>query len=67
MHHWDCPYNAPFYIGLGLGHGEALAATVNLVTRAPAPTSYLLRCAMGAHQSEERLSAPDQDVDQGSN
>ena len=40
---------------------------VNLVTRALAPTSNLLRCATGAHQPEERLGTPDQDADQGPN
>ena len=44
--------------------GVGLAATVNLFSRAPVPTSYLLRCATGAHQPEERLGAPDQDADQ---
>ena len=38
---------------------------VNLVTCAPAPTVLLWRCATGAHQPVERLSAPDQGVDQG--
>jgi len=31
-------YSAPFWIGLVLGHGGALAATVNLVSGALAPT-----------------------------
>ena len=44
-----------------------MAAAVNLVTRALAPTSYLLRCATEAHQPEEWLGAPDQGVDQGPN
>ena len=54
-------------IELGLGHGGALAAAVNLVSRAPAPTFYLLRCVTGGHQSEKRLGAPDQDADQEPN
>ena len=37
-----------------------LAATVKLVPCASAPTVLLWRCTTGAHQSVERLSAPDQ-------
>ena len=47
--------------------GVKLAATVNLFSQAPAPISYLLRRATGAHQLEERLGAPDQGADQGPN
>ena len=47
--------------------GGTLAAAVNLVPRAPAPTSYLLRSATGAHQPEEWLGVPNQGTDQGPN
>ena len=40
---------------------------MNLLSRALAPTSYLLRYATGAHQPVERLSAPDQGADQEPN
>ena len=44
-----------------------LAAVVNLLSCAPAPTVLLWRCAMGAHLPVERLSDPDQGMDQGPN
>ena len=47
--------------------GGAVVAAVNLVSRAPTPTSYLLRYATGAYQSEEQLGALDQGADQGPN
>ena len=40
---------------------------VNLVPCAPAPTFLFIVLRDGAHQPGERLGAPDQGVDQGTN
>ena len=42
-----------------------LAAVVNLVSCASAPTALLWRYATGVHQPIERLSTSDQGADQG--
>ena len=47
--------------------GGELTAIVNLVSCAPAPTVLLWHCATGPISQENRLSAPDQDTDQGPN
>ena len=60
-------YNVPLDQSRVRNFGGALAATVNLMSCAPAPTVLLWRCATGAHQPVERLSAPDQGADQGPN
>jgi hypothetical protein len=46
--------------------GGAVVVVVNLIPCVLAPTSYLWRCATGAHQPcHIGLDAPDQGVDQG--
>ena len=40
-----------------------LAAVVNLMPCAPAPTVLLWCCAVGTHQPVEKLSAPNQGAD----
>ena len=60
-------YSAPLDRTRVRNFGVGLVATVNLFSRAPAPTSYLLRSVTGGYQPEERLGAPDQSTDQGPN
>jgi hypothetical protein len=55
---------SPLSIGLGLGWWGTVAA-VNLVSRVVVPTSYLWRCATGAHQPPIGLGSPDQGAVKG--
>ena len=50
-------------IGLGLGHGRALPAAVNLVTCVPAPTFLFIALRDGGLSARRTAGRPHQGVD----